>query len=124
MPETFAVGEDGRVALGAARCARCGRIDFPRPPRCPACGSPALDERALHEGVVHAATCVHQARPGFETPYWLAWIDLPGGARVLGRLAGAARPGDPVVPEVGPLRQDADGREVRGLRFRVVREGR
>ena len=121
MPETFSnVG--GETVLCAGRCKRCGRVQFPRPKRCAECGSRDVDGELLKsDGVVHACTQVHQARPGFPVPYWIGYVDFPGDVRVVGRLvtSGTPRPGEPVSVEVGLLRTDADGGEVHGFRFRL-----
>jgi hypothetical protein len=38
---------------------------------------------------VHTFSVVHRAfLPGFETPYVIAWIDLPEGARAFGNVLG------------------------------------
>ncbi len=133
MPETFAIGEEGDVALVAGRCQRCEHIAFPRPKSCGACGADdVLEHRLEGGGSIHACSEIHRSRPGFSTAYWLAYVVLPGGVRVVGQVrlgsradsgkAAAPDPpkaGDPVIVEVGTLRTDESGCEVHGFRFRI-----
>ncbi|WP_018655196.1 Zn-ribbon domain-containing OB-fold protein [Actinomadura flavalba] len=99
----------GELAL--QHCAGCGRIvHFPEP-ACPFCGGTELPYRAVSgEGIVHTHTEVHRTfLPGFATPYTLAWIDLPEGARVFGDVTGAVHIGQrvrvhfPVRAGFGPI---------------------
>ncbi|GAA1544652.1 OB-fold domain-containing protein [Actinomadura kijaniata] len=79
-----------RGELALQRCAGCGRfVHFPEP-TCPFCESAELAfERVGGRGTVHTFTVVHRSfLPGFATPYTVAWIDLPEGARVFGDVTG------------------------------------
>ncbi|MGK5553089.1 Zn-ribbon domain-containing OB-fold protein [Actinomadura kijaniata] len=79
-----------RGELALQRCAGCGRfVHFPEP-ACPFCGNAELTfERVGGRGTVHTFTVVHRSfLPGFTTPYTVAWIDLPEGARVFGDITG------------------------------------
>jgi uncharacterized OB-fold protein len=54
-------------------------------------------------GTVYACTTIHRGFPGFETPFTVAWVDLPSGERALAtakhRLDESLRPGDSVAIE-------------------------
>jgi uncharacterized OB-fold protein len=79
-------------------------------------------------GTVYTYTVVHQAPPGFEAPYALAYVDLPEGVRVLGQIAGVeaetVRIGLEVELSLEPFGEDDQGQELIGYRFRPASEGR
>jgi uncharacterized OB-fold protein len=54
-------------------------------------------------GTVYSCTTIHRGFPGFDTPFTVAWVDLPSGERALAtakdRLDELLRPGDVVVVE-------------------------
>jgi uncharacterized OB-fold protein len=103
-----------RGELALQRCAGCARyIHFPEPV-CPFCGGTDLPYAPVSgRGAVHTYSVIERTfLPGFQPPFTVAWIDLPEGARVFGRLA-ADRPriGLPVevyfedLPGFGPIPQ-------------------
>jgi uncharacterized OB-fold protein len=98
------------MTVTGSRCTSCGATFYPPRGICSRCLS-ALEPAALStRGTVHTYTVVHQAGPGFETPYVLVYVDLPEGVRVLGQLDGEPRIGLEV--------------ELAGDRFRPVAEVR
>ena|ERR1051325_10890484 len=103
-----------RGELALQRCAACGRyVHFPEPV-CPYCGGTDLPyTKVSGHGTVHTYSVIERTfLPGFQPPYTVAWIDLPEGARVFGRLAAdGPRIGLPVevyfedLPGFGPIPQ-------------------
>ncbi|MDE3076216.1 MAG: OB-fold domain-containing protein [Chloroflexota bacterium] len=121
---------NGGVTLAGNRCSTCGTTYFPALKLCLTCFSEAgLAPLPLsRRGSLYAWTVVYQSTPEFQTPYVLAYVDLPEGVRVLAQVEvapEAARTGLPVeiVPAtVKPAADDAP--EVIGYRFRPIEEAR
>lgn len=96
---------------------------------CSRCLTEELEAAPLSpRGTVYTYTVIHQAAPGFEVPYALAYVDLPDGVRVLGQVAGvepdAVRIGMEVELSLEPFGEDEDGQELIGYRFRPAPEER
>jgi len=94
-------------------CGACMVTMFPPRDFCPACASDAVPECvALPEaGTLYSYTVVRQAPPGRVTPYVLAYVDLPGGVRVLAQIdmdPGQIEIGTPVKLELRPIDMDGD----------------
>ena len=87
-----------RLVLQA--CDACDRPRFPPMPSCPFCGTPGgHDVEVDGRATVYSWVVVHRAlTPGQEgeVPYTIATVELPEGARMVGRLAGAPGDGAPV----------------------------
>ncbi|MEU4236900.1 zinc ribbon domain-containing protein [Actinoplanes sp. NPDC026619] len=86
----------GGVALVGSRCRDCAAAAFPARAVCYRCGGDAVERGPVGTaGRVYASTTVHvsSVRP---TPYHLAYVDLDGDLRVLGRVDTATAPGDVV----------------------------
>lgn len=93
QPEAVAIPgawvvEDGRVVLVGSRCGRCGKIAFPRRTVCDRCGKEGgqEDARLSSIGRLYSFSEVHVAHEGFQTPYVIAYVDLPEGVRVFGQV--------------------------------------
>jgi scaffold protein (connect acetoacetyl-CoA thiolase and HMG-CoA synthase) len=85
-PDVF---EADPPALLGSSCTSCGRRAFPPRDVCPECGAVDAAEpvRLSRTGVVYSFTVVRQAPPGLQTPYVLAYVDLPGDeVRVMARV--------------------------------------
>ncbi len=124
-PGLLELSPDGGGHLVGSRCGGCGATFFPPRRVCSRCLDDALEPTALSTfGTVHSCTVVHQAAPGFEVPYALAYVDLPEGVRVLGQVEGVApeevRIGAAVELELAPVGSDAEGRELVGYRWRAT----
>lgn len=126
-PGLLELAEGGVGRLVGSRCPACGARFFPPRHVCSRCLAEPLEPAALStRGTVYTYTVVHQAAPGFETPYVLGYVDLPEGVRVLGQVAGIApdeaRIGMAVELAVEPFGEDEQGRLLIGYRFRPVPE--
>ena len=101
-----------RFRLETTRCTACGKVTYPAFRICPACRGRELEPVTLSRtGVVVTSTVVHIAPDAFafETPYAMAIVETPEGARLMVQIADC----DPA--EVGP------GMAV-GLEFRRIRK--
>jgi uncharacterized OB-fold protein len=100
-------------ALIGSHCGSCGTSTFPARNFCPACrNEDGLVRRPLSTaGRVFSFTTIHQAPPGREVPYLLAYVDLADEVRVLSRIEGEAEQiaiGSPVELILIPLERDGD----------------
>lgn len=83
LPGTVRHDSSGAPVLNAGRCTSCSTIVFPKPNVCPSCWSESLDDHDLpRTGALYSYTVVHVARKGWQTPYVIAYVDLPNGVRV------------------------------------------
>jgi uncharacterized OB-fold protein len=91
-------------------CAACDRRRFPAMPSCPYCGEPSAQWKpCAGTGSIYSYVVVRRAfDPAFrdDTPYVVATVDLDGGARAIGRVAG---PEPAIGDRVGPVFVDHDG---------------
>lgn len=104
---------DGVLGVDGVACAACGDATVLPTHRCPVCGGPLRPRRFGPAGTVWSHTVVRVGFGGRTPPYPLAYVDLDGGARILGhlappsaaqvavgdrvRLAGATPEGDPLL---------------------------
>jgi hypothetical protein len=74
------------LRLEGARCGSCGRVAFPPPPRCPACGGAELSpQRLARTGTVVTWTRDHAFPMSASTG--MAVVELDDGARFYGQVA-------------------------------------
>ncbi len=119
-------------ALRACRCRGCGATFFPAREICPDCfDAGALEETTLGgRGTIHASTVVHIPAPvGIQAPYAYGYVDMAAApVRLFALFTGAEPawflPGREVELTIGPVRSDAQGREVIGYLFRPAGERR
>lgn len=128
-------GTGAAARLLGTRCAACGTLYFPRAPACrnPACTDGELqDVRLPRDGRLYSYTVqAYRPPPLFRmdawAPYALGLIDLPGGLRVMGMLAGYPPQdlhiGMPVTLGTGALYRDEQGRDVLTYQFCPIRPG-
>lgn len=84
------VGEDGDVTLLGNRCRACGETTFPERASCPRCRSTDLQPaRIAGPGRLLSWTVVHQAPAGFQTPFAVGYVILPGDVVVLAPIDAA-----------------------------------
>ena len=77
---------DGQPHVVGSRCSQCGAVQFPKRPRCSACGAgeehlttQLFDRRADVESYAR----IHTPNPKFEPPYTVGYLRLsPGDVRV------------------------------------------
>jgi uncharacterized OB-fold protein len=91
------LGREGdQVWLEGTRCLDCGTLYFPTTPGCrnPACRGAQLEPARIEGGGLLYSYTVQRYRPpplfGMEpwAPYALGLVDMAGGVRVLGMIAG------------------------------------
>ncbi|MBV8304856.1 MAG: Zn-ribbon domain-containing OB-fold protein [Acidimicrobiia bacterium] len=115
----FTTDADGAPRLIGARCANCGRHQFPHSSLCPYCGADDVAEVLLSvEGTLWAWTAVTAPPPGYrgDVPYGFGVVELPEGVRVLTRLTESdparLRFGQDVRLHLVRLHTDDEGRDV------------
>lgn len=74
--------------LLGSHCPECDTRTFPARSFCPHCRADGQPRSVLlrPRGHVHALTVIHQAPPGWSTPYTLALVDLIDQVRVMTQL--------------------------------------
>ncbi|MEO8606050.1 MAG: OB-fold domain-containing protein [bacterium] len=115
--------EDGGRLLGA-RCAACGRWQFPAAPDCPYCSADVCETGPLSPtGTLCLFTGVLNRPPGYlgDVPFGFGVVELPEGLRIISRLTeadpGKLRFGMPVRLAIVPLHLDEDGQPVMSYAF-------
>lgn len=120
-PHDLVIEPDGSGYLQGSRCPTCGAHYFPTREVCAGCLTEDLEVVPLPtRGTLYTYTVVHQSTPGFETPYVLGYVDLPGPVRVLGQLdvdPSRVRIGMEVELKIVPWGTDGEGRPLLGYRF-------
>jgi len=118
-------------ALLANRCTHCGKTFFPKRNRCPYCfEEEALEDICLdHCGVIYACTVVHIPSPvGIKAPYAYGYVEIPKNQiRIFALFTGA----DPLTFSTGqevelvlePVRENQNGQQVIGYKFRPIPSG-
>ncbi|WP_214103361.1 Zn-ribbon domain-containing OB-fold protein [Acrocarpospora catenulata] len=82
------VPDSAGLALAGWRCRDCAAPLALDGPWCPRCRGPLDTERFPLRGTVWASTILRVPLPGRPAPTALAYVDLDGGPRLLGHLAG------------------------------------
>ena len=105
-----------RYRLEASRCVKCGKVTYPSRRVCPACRGDKLEMvRLSRRGRVVTATVIHVAPAEFamETPYAVAIVETPEGARLMAQVVdcdpATVRPGLDVALEFRLIRQEGHG---------------
>ena len=79
-----------RYRLEAAKCGKCGKVVYPARQVCPDCRNSDWTSLTLsRRGKVVTSTVVHVAPEDFvmETPYAMAVVETPEGARLMAQVA-------------------------------------
>lgn len=125
----IAFPENGEPYITGARCKKCGKLHFPATTLCTSCYSEELEEAPLdREGTVYCFTTVYIGVKGFKTPYMLAWVDL-NDSRLAAQLDWDPARKDEITPGMkvrmvcDVLRQDVDGTDIVGYKFRPIFDG-
>ena len=105
-----------RFRLEAVRCRACNKVSFPERTICPACRGREFEKIKLsREGKVVTSTVLYVAPSEFamETPYAVAIVETPEGARLMAQLVDCqpadVKPGLPVALEFRLIRQEGHG---------------
>ncbi len=105
-----------RYRLEASRCGGCGKVSYPARKVCPACRGARMESvRLSRRGKVVTSTVIHVAPAQFamETPYAVAIVETPEGARLMAQVADcdpdAVQPGLAVTLEFRLLQQEGRG---------------
>jgi uncharacterized OB-fold protein len=118
---------DGRPRLLAGECEDCSQRVFPPPAVCPFCMGERLRSVPIsRRGTLYSYSCLAQGAPEFDSPYVIAYVDMPEGVRVFTQIAAA----DPkslvcgMTVELMPARPKTDryGRAVGQFQFAPVAE--
>lgn len=121
----------GRPYLVGSKCRRCGYAAFPARAVCPVC----IDRESMEEvslgsrGTVDTFSVLRAGAPGFEAPYVVAYVLMPAGGRVFSLITGcepsegSLEIGTEVELVIEKIREDEQGNEVRGYKFRPVGAG-
>lgn len=114
----------GEPRLIGGRCPACERLHFPATGTCPFCsGEPCVPVPLPGRGRLYVHTAVLKAPPGYRgrVPYGFGVVELPGGIRVVTRLAEAdpsrLTAGDPVRLVLEDLFVNDEGDVVVGWTF-------
>lgn len=117
------IEEDGAVFLLGGQCRDCRKRAFPKPRICDTCHCERIDlVRLSRTGIVYAFTTVHVAPHGFDSPYVLAYVDLPEDVRVLGQVQvdhAGIEVGSAVEVQLGVIKKRDDGHPVVGYVFQA-----
>jgi len=119
---------DGHPRLLAGECEDCSQRVFPPPAVCPICMGERMRAVPIsRRGTLYSYSYLPQGAPEFDSPYFIAYVDMPEGVRVFTRLANV----DPkslacgMAVELMPAKPKIDryGRVVGQFEFVPVSEG-
>ena len=116
----------GKYNLVGSKCAKCGKLHFPRSTFCE-CGSTDLEDHTFSgRGTVYACTVVRVAPAGFgkDAPYAVAVVELDEGPRLTTQIVGIepekVKIGDRVSMAFRRLHEDGKTGIIHyGYKFRV-----
>jgi benzoylsuccinyl-CoA thiolase BbsA subunit len=127
QPYLGASPADGHPHLFAAECEDCHQRVFPPPAVCPFCMGEHM--RAIpisRRGTLYSYSLLAQGAPEYESPYYVAYIDMPEGVRVFAQLTDvdpATLACDmPVELKLTAPKTDRYGRAVGEFKFAPVKE--
>jgi uncharacterized OB-fold protein len=128
LPDSVRVGTDGNPRLVGGQCTACSLKLYPCARVCPECWSKEITPVDLsRRGTLYTYTIVHAGRPGWQTPYAIAYVDLDDGVRVCGPIdldgGEVPRIGSAVVLTTGVLRTDEKGVTHLSHRFKTIESG-
>jgi len=104
----FADVGDGVLALVASRCPQCGDTRLPARTLCPNDLSECDVVHLSGDGVIYEAVRISLAPRGFDSPFWVGYVDLDEGVRMFAQIEWAEADGEPshgdrVVMDVRPI---------------------
>ena len=78
----------GTPQLFAGTCEDCHHSVFPPAAVCPFCMSERMVAKPISkQGKLYSYSLLAQGAPEFESPYYVAYIDMPEGVRIFAQLA-------------------------------------
>lgn len=125
-----ASGGDAAYLVGS-KCSKCGYVTFPPRPACCACVSNgSMVTLSLgSRGKIDTFSILHTGTEDFPAPYILAYV-LIGGAKVLSLITGcepkeeSLEIGNEVELVIEKVREDAQGNDIFGYKFRPCAKSR
>jgi uncharacterized OB-fold protein len=120
---------DGQApALLANRCTKCGKTFFPKRTLCPYCFDKGTmeDIKLDRRGIIYACTVIHIPSPvDIKAPYAYGYVEIPANqVRVFALFTGddpfLFTPGQEVELVLEPIRQDHQGKQIIGYKFKLV----
>jgi len=116
------------MSLTGGRCPACGQTYFPTKPVCPSCFNAEQQKIPLSgKGTLHTFARSHMGPSGIPTPFTIGFIDLREGIKLFSLLT-QCEPWDKVLAVgmememvIEPIRQDEEGNEIVGYKFRPSR---
>lgn len=117
--------------LIGSKCKLCSYVAFPKKVVCPFCvKKESMEEIELSgKGKLETFSVLHVGAPGFVVPYIVAYIVLFEGPRVFSMINGSdpcgesLEEGTEVELIIGKIRDDEEGNEIFGYKFRPIRGG-
>ncbi|MBI5967273.1 MAG: OB-fold domain-containing protein [Deltaproteobacteria bacterium] len=114
--------------LIGSKCSHCGYVAFPKSWVCPSCMKDhTMEEISLsRRGKLDTFAVLRQAPSGFTAPYIIGYVILPEGTRIFTIITGteirddALKRGQEVELVIDKLREDAQGNEIIGWKFKPV----
>lgn len=106
--------------LAVSRCPECGAHRYPPRALCVEDLTPMRRVPASREGTLAVAVHVDRPPQGFAHDFWLGYVDLPEGVRVLAQVEPGLRPGDRVAYRIAQVRDEPY--PVQGPVFALVEE--
>lgn len=105
-----------RFRLEAVRCRACGKVSFPVRTICPVCRGTEFEALKLSRNATVVTSTVLSVAPNefaMETPYAVAIVETPEGARLMAQLVDCepsdVKPGLAVALEFRLIRQEGHG---------------
>ena len=131
-PDLFTF-KDGVPYLVGSKCQHCGRVYFPKRTICYDCKKldPMPDVLLSRKGELKQGIVVGSAPVGFTAPYVVGYVMLPEGVKLFTQLVkeGVSNedmtddeltPGRDVEVLVEKIREDDDGNDVIGFKFKLL----
>jgi len=121
--------KDEKPYLIGSKCKICGYVAFPKKVVCPVClTKESMEEIELSgKGKIDTFSVLHVGAPGFAVPYVVAYVVLQEGSKVFSMIEGcepsekSLEVGTDVELVVGKIRDDEQGNEVIGYKFKPIR---
>jgi scaffold protein (connect acetoacetyl-CoA thiolase and HMG-CoA synthase) len=126
-----AASPGGEAYLIGSKCRKCGYVTFPPRVACSACvsGGSMVTAPLGFRGKIDTFSVLHTGTSDFKAPYILAYV-LIGGAKVLSLITGcepqeeSLEIGEEVELVIEKIREDGQGNEIWGYKFRPVGGGK